>query len=793
MAPLKARLHAGTAGETRRRWDAGLKLVIVESPAKARTLSKILGRGYAVRASMGHVRDLPVSEFGVDLQHGFRPRYVVVRGKARTVKELQEQAEQAEQVLLATDPDREGEAISWHLAQLLDVPEDAPCRIEFHEVTARAVQQALRRPRPIDRRLVEAQQARRILDRIVGYRLSPLLWKKVRRGLSAGRVQSVALRLVCEREEEIEAFVPREYWTVDVRLAPLAQDGAATNSFVARLVRIDGQEADIPHREAAEAIEAELRGLTFSVASVQAQRRQRGGPPPFTTSTLQQEASRRLGFTARRTMALAQQLYEGLELGGGLSTGLITYMRTDSVRVAPEALEEVRAFIRREFGPEDLPETPVVHKSKKGAQEAHEAIRPTSVERTPESVKAYLTRDQYRLYELIWRRFVASQMAPAVIHTVTVRIEAGRFELRASGSTVEKPGFLQLWPPGKPAGRPDGSGSASEAVEQPPAKPAVSARGGKAADGSAAAGAAAPGEDEQAQHVDQNLPTVAEGDRLHLIDVQAGQHFTQPPPRFNDASLVKAMEELGIGRPSTYAPTIETLLERRYCQRQGRQLVPTPLGRAVVRLLKEHFPDIMDVEFTARLESELDDVEAGKALWNQVLARFYPPFEQRVQQVMARVQRVSVQEETTAERCERCGRPMAIKWGRYGQFLACTGYPECKATRPLLKTVDAHCPRCGANLVQRRTRKGRSFYGCARYPECDFVLWHQPVGRDCPRCGRPLVVRRSRRGEQVVCSGSLKRGVPGDDEGPCDYVETGEPQAAPLPVSGPGRDAPGGS
>ena len=765
-----------------------MKLVIVESPAKARTLSRILGQGYVVRASMGHVRDLPVSDFGVDVQRGFEPRYVTVRGKARTVRELQEQAERAQQVLLATDPDREGEAIGWHLAQLLHLPEDRPCRIEFHEVTPRAVRQAVESPRAIDRRLVEAQQARRILDRIVGYRLSPLLWRKVQRGLSAGRVQSVALRLVCEREDEIEAFVPREYWTVDGRFTP-GRNGVAQDGFWARLVAVDGQPPDIGDEAAARTLEQELASAAYRVGSVSTQRRQRHPPAPFTTSTLQQEASRRLGFTARRTMAVAQQLYEGLELGDEGPVGLITYMRTDSVRVAAEAQQAARAFIALHLGRELVPPRPPQHRGPKGAQEAHEAIRPTSVERTPEMVRPYLNRDQWRLYELIWRRFVASQMAPARLHVVVVQIEGGRFTFRASGTTVEQPGFLTIWPPQRERAGSSGPAGDNEAGRRDMAD------GGRPQATSPDGTPAGPGADEDEEAVTATaLPALAEGETLYLAELKSTQHFTQPPPRYNDASLVKTMEELGIGRPSTYAPTIETLLERRYCQREGRQLVPTPLGRAVVRLLKEQFPDVMDVAFTAQLEAQLDEVEAGRLPWREVVERFYGPFEQRVEQAMAQLGRISVQQEPTDECCPRCGRPMVIRWGRYGRFLACSGYPECRQTRPLLQRLEVRCPRCGRHLVERRTRRGRTFYGCEGYPECDYVLWQRPVGRPCPVCGRPLVSRRGRGGEAVVCSGQAEKGP--DGRVACHYAEPSAaggnsqllPQAGRLAPSGDGGE-----
>ena len=748
--------------------DSSLKLVIVESPAKARTLSKFLGAGYSVRASMGHVRDLPVSEFGVDVEAGFRPRYTIVRGKTRTVKELEAEASRAEQVLLATDPDREGEAISWHLAELLGIPSDQPCRIEFHEITRRAVEQALRKPRAIDHNLVNAQQARRILDRIVGYRLSPLLWKKVQRGLSAGRVQSAALRLICEREDEIEAFVVREYWTIDAILQPAASDGRLGEEegvFRARLVAVDGQEPSIGTEQEARALADELRAQQPVVVSVTSTRRQRRPPAPFTTSTLQQEASRRLGFTARRTMQIAQQLYEGLDVGEEGPVGLITYMRTDSVNVAREAQEAARQFIEQRFGREFVPEHPNVYKSRKGAQEAHEAIRPTSVERTPESLKPYLKPEQWRLYELIWRRFVASQMVPAQVESTTVVVRAGRFELKATGSVILEPGFLVVWGPERRA--------TSTAGDSAPAQ-----------DGRAESGEGADGSDEDEAR--QALPALTEGQPLVMKDAVPEQHFTQPPPRYNDASLVKTMEELGIGRPSTYAPTIETLLERRYVRREGQRLVPTPLGRAVVKLLKEQFPDVVDVEFTAQMEARLDAVEAGEVSWQDVVAQFYHPFERRVEEAMRNLERVTIEAEPSDEVCEQCGRPMVVKWGRYGRFLACSGYPECKHTRPLLRKTGANCPVCGGELVERHTRRGRTFYGCVNYPKCTYTLWHRPVGRACPSCGRPLVNQRARGGQRVVCAGTLEKGP--DGQALCDYVEEGVASTQVPPSDGAARE-----
>ncbi|HHW15647.1 MAG TPA: type I DNA topoisomerase [Firmicutes bacterium] len=690
----------------------GGKLVIVESPAKAKTITKFLGRGYVVRASLGHVRDLPKSKFGVDIPGGFKPEYIAIRGKGKVIKELREAAEAAERVLLATDPDREGEAISWHLGELLGLNLQDECRIEFHEITARAISAAVKNPRRINLNLVDAQQTRRILDRIVGYQLSPLLWRKVRRGLSAGRVQSVAVRLICEREREIQAFQPEEYWTVAAHLATAG--GAA---FTARLVLVDGKKAALPDRAAAEDIRRRVEGEPFVVAEVRRKERSRHPAAPFTTSSLQQEASRKLGFSARKTMQLAQQLYEGLEVPGEGLVGLITYIRTDSVRVAEEAKAQAREYIMASFGANFVPEKPPFYKTRAGAQGAHEAIRPTAVERTPERMKAALNRDQLRLYELIWRRFVASQMASAVLDTVSVDILADGCTFRATGSTVKFPGFMQVYTEGR--------------------------------DAVPAAGRAGEGGEEEEEEV--QLPTLAAGDRLTLQELSSDQHFTEPPPRFSEAMLVKTMEELGIGRPSTYAPTIETILEREYVTLQDRRFVPTNLGFIVVDLLKQHFPNVVDVGFTAELEDQLDAVEAGKLAGLQVLQAFYPGFAEQLEKAQAALERVKLPDEETDEVCEVCGRKMVIKHGRFGRFLACPGYPECKNTRPLRKEIGVPCPKCGSPLVERKSKKGRTFFGCSAYPACDFVSWNEPVNEKCPACGHLLVKRRRGRNVVVAC------------------------------------------
>lgn len=683
-------------------------LIIVESPAKARTIKKFVGRGYAVEASMGHVRDLPKSQLGVDIDDHFTPKYITIRGKGKLIERLRQQARQADRVLLATDPDREGEAISWHLCQLLGIDEESPCRIVFHEITREAVRRALKEPRPIDDNLVDAQQARRVLDRLVGYMLSPLLWRKVRRGLSAGRVQSVAVRLIVDREAEIEAFVPQEYWTVTAALAR-ARDGIR---FEARYHGDENGKRELPNREAVDRLLADLGGRPFRVLQVERKERRRSPAPPFTTSTLQQEASRKLGFSVRRTMRVAQELYEGIEIKGEGAVGLVTYIRTDSTRIADQALDEAAEYIARRFGPEYSVPRKQAGRRQAQAQEAHEAIRPTSVLRDPESIKDDLTRDQYRLYRLIWERFLASQMAPAVLDTVTVEIGAGPHRFRATGSTLKFPGFMKLYVEGRDEGA---EGDAEE-----------------------------PG--------DTLLPDLEPGDVLELLELRPEQHFTQPPPRYTEAMLVRALEEKGIGRPSTYAPIIETIQERGYVVKEDRRFRPTELGRLVTDLLKQHFPDIVDVEFTARMEADLDRIEEGQRRWVDVLRDFYGPFAETLARAERQIARVELPVEETDEVCEKCGRRMVIKHGRYGRFLACPGFPECRNTKPLLEKTGARCPRCGGEIVQRRTRRGRVFYGCANYPECDFTTWDRPTPETCPQCGTFLVEKRSRQGTLVACA-----------------------------------------
>lgn len=684
-------------------------LVVVESPTKARTLSKMLARSHQIKASMGHVRDLPKSRLGVDLDDNFTPRYILIKGKGPIVKELKEAAKKASTIYMATDPDREGEAISWHLSEVLRPVNPTIRRIEFHEVTREAVRRALENPREIDMQLVDAQQARRILDRLVGYKLSPLLWRKVRGGLSAGRVQSVAVRLIVDREREIEAFVPREHWS----LAGVFRT-ASDQTFLARLLTRDGERIGAPQEEGAVVIatEAEARALadelervSYAVGEVRRRDQARNPAPPFTTSTLQQEANRKLGFSASRTMAVAQQLYEGLDVGAEGTVGLITYMRTDSVRVADSARHEARDYIVRAFGDAYVPDRPRLYRSRRSAQDAHEAIRPTGLARTPDRLKPHLRSDQFRLYRLIWERFLASQMASAVLDTLSVDVTGGRFAFRATGSRIKFPGFLILY---------------REATDN--------------------------GDDER----EGWLPPLAPGDPLTLDGVTPEQHFTQPPPRYTEASLVRVLEEKGIGRPSTYAPTIETIKKRGYVASRERRLAPTEVGRTVTDILVEHFPDIVDVDFTAGLESDLDRIEEGEADWVQIVRDFYEPFEQTLQRAEARIPVVEVPEVEIGEACPQCGKPLVRKHGRFGEFIACSGYPECRYTRPI--GIGVACPKCGADIVARRTKRGRVFYGCSAYPDCSFTSWDRPSEHPCARCGGMTVIKRTRRGDEVRCT-----------------------------------------
>ena len=690
IAPPRKRARPASGDGKVTRAGRARALVVVESPTKARTLKKFLDRRYDVVASMGHVKDLPRSRLGVDVANGFAPRYIVIKGKAPILKELKEAAKQASSVYMATDPDREGEAISWHLSDALRAVNPAIKRIEFHEITKEAVLHALARPREIDLNLVNAQQARRILDRLVGYKLSPLLWRKVRGGLSAGRVQSVAVRLVVDREKEIEAFVPQEYWSIPAQLRKARQP------FIARLVGRDGVRYGAPTdegatvirtRDQADAIVASLRGVPFTVGEVRRKDQFRHPSPPFTTSTLQQEANHRLGYSAARTMNVAQQLYEGVDLGAEGTVGLITYMRTDSVRVAESAQREAQEYVKKAFGASYLPDAPRVYRSRRSAQDAHEAIRPTSVQRTPDRVKPYLRSDQFKVYKLIWERFLSSQMASAVMDTLSVDIAAGAYQFRATGSRVKFPGFLAVY------------------RDLP----------------------------ENGEGQEGWLPDLTAGETLEVVALDPQQHFTQPPPRYTEASLVRALEERGIGRPSTYAPTIETIKRRGYVKPINRRLHPTDLGKLVNDLLVEHFGDVMDYDFTAAMEEELDNVEEGRLDWQKVVGDFWTPFEHDLVAAEQKIVQVETPVVEIGEACRQCGRPLVRKFGRFGEFIACSGYPECRYTRPL--GIGVPCPRCKVGeVVERRSRRGRGFFGCSTYPACTFTSWDRPTDRLCPRC-----------------------------------------------------------
>ncbi|HOB91801.1 MAG: type I DNA topoisomerase [Bacillota bacterium] len=696
-------------------------LVVVESPTKAKTISRFLGRGYQVKASMGHVRDLPKSKLGVDIDDGYKPTYINVRGMGGVIRELKAAAKDADTVLFATDPDREGEAISWHLAHLLGIDPASKCRIEFNEITKNAIREAIKNPRQIDIDYVNAQQARRVLDRLVGYKLSPFLWRKVKRGLSAGRVQSVALRLIVDREREIEAFVPEEYWTIEVDLEPLAADEttkpasfegqeSASFRFTARLVSESGKKVHIPNEDEADRIRCDLEQASFVVTAIARKEKRRSPSPPFTTSTLQQEASRKLRFSPSRTMRVAQQLYEGIDIGSEGTVGLITYMRTDSTRVASEAQTEARSYIESAYGKQFVPSRPYQYKSRGGAQDAHEAIRPTSSSRLPDALKPYLTADQYKLYRLIWLRFIASQMSAAVYDSVAVDIQAGVYGLRASGSRLIFPGFLSVYEEGRDA--------ATEADEG------------------------------------FDLPQLDEGEQLRRIEVRPEQHFTQPPPRYTEATLIRTLEENGVGRPSTYVSIIDTIRKRNYVYLEDRQFRPTDLGVAVNDLLAEYFPSIVDIEFTANLEQDLDKIAEGQAAWDEVVDDFYKPFEQTLETAMKNAETVSVPDQESDEKCPQCGRNLVYKDGRYGRFLACPGFPECRFTKPLIEELDVACPECAiGRVVKRRSRRGRAFYACSRYPDCRFTSWNEPTNDKCPQCGSYMVKKNSKRsGNQLACS-----------------------------------------
>ncbi|HIY22495.1 MAG TPA: type I DNA topoisomerase [Candidatus Flavonifractor merdigallinarum] len=688
---------------------AKTNLVIVESPAKAKTIGKYLGPGYQVKASMGHVRDLPKSKLGVDVEHGFTPDYQPIKGKEEVIEDLQNAAKKSDKVFLATDPDREGEAISWHLKELLNIPDDKTYRVTFNEITKKVVGESIAAPRSLDMDLINAQQARRILDRIVGYELSPLLWKKIRRGLSAGRVQSVATRLVVEREEEIRAFVPQEYWSLDVDLERIAPNqGKFKASFYGREKKME-----LHSEEEVDAVLAAVSGAPFTVAGVKRQDKQRNPAPPFTTSTLQQEASRKLNMTPRRTMSIAQQLYEGVDIAGEGTVGLITYMRTDSLRLSDEATAAARDFILGRYGQDYYPGKARVFKTKSGAQDAHEAIRPSDVRLTPEDIKKDLTSEQYRLYKLIWSRFLACQMSPAVYDSVTIDVESAGYHFRANHSSLKFSGYTAVYVEGKDED--------DEVLRQSP------------------------------------LPDLKEGEGVSLTGQQKDQHFTQPPSRYTEASLIKALEEKGIGRPSTYAPTISTILDREYVVKEGKNLRPTPLGEVVTGLMKEKFPDIVDTAFTARMEERLDRVEEGKDNWKDILSSFYGDFEKEMQAAEQDLERIKVPDEVSDVICPLCGRNLVFKSGRFGRFLACPGWPDCPHTQPIVIEMPGKCPKCGGKILKKTSKRGFAYYGCENNTnkdeakKCDFMTWDVPVKEVCPECGHTLFKKSGRGFRKPFC------------------------------------------
>ena len=706
-------------------------LVIVESPAKAKTIGKYLGKDYEVKACMGHLRDLPKSVIGVDVDNDFEPNYRPIKGKEDIISDLKKSAKAAGTVYLATDPDREGEAISWHLKHLLDLSESKARRVTFNEITPKVVSESIKAPRDIDQNLVDAQQARRILDRIVGYQLSPLLWKKIRRGLSAGRVQSVAMRLVADREKEITGFVPQEYWTLD---AFLKTDAGAV--FKTHYYGKNGKKYEPTSADEVETIRAQLLTLPFAVKSVKRADKQRSPSPPFTTSTLQQDASRKLNMTPRRTMAIAQQLYEGVDITGEGTVGLITYMRTDSLRISGEAQAAARDLIDSRYGKAYRPDSFRSYKTKAGAQDAHEAIRPSNVALTPEMVKSDLTAEQYRLYRLIWSRFLASQMSNAVYDSVSVEVAAGEHLFRASASQLKFAGYTAVYEESR---------------------------------------------DEEKEEKEPALPALGEGEVVELEKLSGEQHFTQPPARYTDATLIRTMEENGIGRPSTYAPTVSTILDREYVVKEGKYLRITPLGEVVTGLMCERFRDIVDVKFTARMEQDLDQVESGEKQWKELLRAFYGPFAENLHQVEQDMEGVylKVPDEVSEEKCDLCGKNLVVKTGRFGRFLACPGYPECKFTKPLVVEMPGRCPKCGSRILKKTSRNGYTYYGCEKFPTCDFMTWDVPVKDDCPACGQTMFKKSGRGFKKPFCvNPACEKFLPEEKRGyPKKKTEEGAEQA----------------
>jgi len=674
----------------------------VESPSKAKTIEKYLGKKYKVVASMGHVRDLPKSQMGIEVKNNFTPKYITIRGKGPVLKDLKSAAKKAKKVYLAADPDREGEAIAWHLANTLNVDVESDCRVVFNEITKDAIKESFKHPRAINMDLVDAQQARRILDRLVGYNISPLLWKKVKKGLSAGRVQSVAVRLIIEREREIQNFEPEEFWTIKTEFVK------GKDTFEASFYGVDGEKVQLTNETQVNEIIEQMKDNAFSVENVTRKERKRNPALPFTTSSLQQEAARKLNMRAKKTMMLAQQLYEGIDLGKQGTVGLITYMRTDSTRISETAQTEARTYITEAYGTEYIGTEKKKETKKSNAQDAHEAIRPTSVMRKPEELKSFLGRDQLRLYKLIWERFVASQMASAIMDTVTARLINNNVQFRASGSVVKFPGFMKVYVESK---------------------------------------------DDGAEEKDKMLPPLEVGETVFSKDLEPKQHFTQPPPRYTEARLVRTLEELGIGRPSTYVPTLETIQKRGYVGLDNKRFVPTELGEIVIELILEFFPEIINIEFTANMEQSLDEVEEGNANWVKIVDDFYVGFEPRLEKAEKEMREVEIKDEPAGEDCELCNHPMVFKMGKYGKFMACSNFPDCRNTKPIVKEIGVTCPKCdkGQIIERRSNKKKRLFYGCGTYPECDFVSWDKPIGRKCPKCEGMLVEKKLKKGVQVQC------------------------------------------
>jgi len=689
-------------------------LVIVESPAKAKTIGKFLGKGYKITASMGHVRDLPKSQMGVDIENNFEPKYITIRGKGDLIAKLKKEAKNADKIYLATDPDREGEAISWHLANILNIDENDKCRITFNEITKNAVKNAIKSPRKIDLNLVDAQQARRVLDRIVGYKISPLLWKKVKKGLSAGRVQSVATRLISDREEEIENFVPEEYWTIEAKLSQIKGKAA----FNAKFYGNAQGKIELSDESTVNGIISEIEGKKFVVTKVKKSEKKRTPAPPFITSTMQQEAARKLGFTTKKTMMVAQQLYEGVEIKGHGAMGLVTYIRTDSTRVSAEAQNEAREYIKEKYGDSFVPPEVRVYKNKSASQDAHESIRPTYVKFNPDEIKDSLTNEQYKLYKLIWERFVASQMSSAVYDTLNVDIAVGDYVFKAAGSKVKFPGFMSVY------------------IE---------------------------GRDDDGESDDVNIPALEEGEALDLKKLDPKQHFTQPPPRYTEATLVKTLEEKGIGRPSTYAPTITTILARGYVEKEKKFLYPTELGKIVTDIMKNNFKDIVDIQFTAQLENMLDEVEVGGKKWVEIMKEFYKDFSVVLSEAEESIGQVEIPVEVSDVICEKCGKNMVVKMGKFGKFLACPGFPECWNSKPIVEEAGVNCPKCGGKIVIRKTKKGRKYFNCENREECGFMTWDKPLDEKCPKCDSFLVSHMSGKKETIKCS-----------KEDCDYVKPKE-------------------